>query len=178
MLSFHPAINYRGTEWIASRVYDGIFENFSAFVAASMRYVYRRWQVEVAVFIHARTTQRTNAYEDKRCVRVRVDAWNSAPMREQTKVRKRTNADRMADELMAKRKRRHRAMVIRVPSFAVYRISFYRIIGRLRISTYLFIGNYRKSIESAYNESTTIYKISKVRCLLQRFQSKRNEFSV
>lgn len=149
MLSFHPAINYRGTEWIASRVYDGIFENFSAFVAASMRYVYRRWQVEVAVFIHARTTQRTNAYEDKRCVRVRVDAWNSAPMREQTKVRKRTNADRMVDELMAKRKRRHRAR-------DGYSCTFFRRISYFVLSNhwqttdfYVFI--YRK-LQKKYRE--------------------------
>lgn len=95
------------------------------------------------VFIRERTMQCTNAYEDERWVRVRVDAWSFAPMRERTKVRKRTNADRMADELMTKRKRRHRAMVIRVPSFTVYRVSFYRIIGRLRICTYLFIGNFK-----------------------------------
>lgn len=67
--------------------------------------------------------QRTNAYEDKRRVRVRVDAWNFAPMREQTKVRKRTNADRMADELMTERKRRHGAMVIRVPSLSYFVLS-------------------------------------------------------
>lgn len=67
--------------------------------------------------------QRTNAYEDKRRVRVRVDAWNFAPMREQTKVRKRTNADRMADELMTERKRRRGAMVIRVPSLSYFVLS-------------------------------------------------------
>lgn len=43
-------------------------------------------------------------------------------------------------------------------------------------TTDLYVFIYRKlqkSTESAFNERTTIYKISKVRCLLQRFQSIR-----